>query len=562
MIHRRLLRLAGLVPAQLALIAAITTLASGLALAQALLLAEALRRVVVADGAGAVLPIAAGLGLAGLRAATLWAREIATARSGGVIRTRLRDALIGRLADLGPAWAERTPAGESAVAVVDGVEGLDAYLSRYLPQLLVVAVVPVAIAVGLLQVSGPAATALLVAVVGAVVLPRFWDARLLRLGSARWREYERLAGAYVEAAQALPTLRIFGADARTADALAQRSHSLYRTTMRQLRVSLVEPGVSALALHLGTGLAVLAAAVGVATGDAAPIAAFVFLMCARECFRPIAELAGHWHAGYQGLNAVEGIERLMSARPAVADSGTRAEPARGRTRLRLREVSFRYANGLGVDGVSFELSGGETLGLTGPSGAGKSTIAKLLERRFDPASGVIELDGSPMPDFTLDALRASILVVGQETYLFHGTVSENLRLARPEATDEELRHAVHLADAADFVDALPQGYDTVLDERAGRLSGGERQRLAIARGLVAARPVLVLDEATSALDAATEARVLDRIAAAGLETACLVIAHRASALARADRILRLDAGRMADPGPALDAARTLDGASR
>ncbi|WP_158850128.1 ABC transporter ATP-binding protein/permease [Saccharothrix deserti] len=545
MIHRRLLQLAGVVAGPVALLAALSTLVSACHVAGAVLAAAVLADLTGGDGADVAPVIAVLVGVVAARAVLVWLREVAAARFGIAIRTRLRGELLRRIALLGPAWAQGERSGAITHTVVDGVEALDAYYSRYLPQLLVTCVVPAAVAGWLFTVSVPAAAVLATAVLCAVVVPRFWDARLLRMGRTRWRAYEKLAADYLEATQAVGVLRVFGAGRRTGEALAERGEHLHRSTMTQLRVSLVEAGVSALALHLGTAATVVVACAGVLGGFAPAGSVFLFLLCARECFRPVLDLSAHWHLGYQGLGAVEGIDEILTAHPAVADTGTRTDPARPGARLRLRQVGYRYPNGAGVADVSFDCAPGSTTGIIGPSGAGKSTLARLVVRHADPQQGTIELDGTPIADYTLAALRASIGVVGQHTYLFHGTVEENLRLARPDATPQQVRTAAHVADALAFIEALPQGFATVLTENGARLSGGQRQRLAIARAVLAATPVLLLDEATSALDVDTEERVLTRLAEHCPGTTRIVIAHRESALRDADTVVTMESGRVA-----------------
>jgi ABC-type transport system involved in cytochrome bd biosynthesis fused ATPase/permease subunit len=543
-IHRRLLQLAGVVAGPVALLVALSILVSASYLAGAVLTAAVLADLTGGDRGAVPVMLAVLAGIVAVRAVLVWCREVAAARFGIAIRTRLRGALLGRIAVLGPAWAQGERSGAVTHTVVDGVEALDAYYSRYLPQLLVTCVVPAAIAGWLFTVSVTAAAVTAGAVLCAVVVPRFWDSRLLRTGRTRWRAYEKLAADYLEATQAIGVLRIFGAGRRTGDALAERGEGLHRATMTQLRVSLVEAGVSALALHLGTAATVVVACAAVLGGATPAGSVFLFLLCARECFRPVLDLSAHWHLGYQGLGAVAGIDEILTAHPAVADTGTRTEPARPGARLTLRHVGYRYPNGAGVSDVSFDCEPGSATGIAGPSGAGKSTLARLVVRHADPREGTIELDGTPIADYTLTALRRSIAVVGQHTYLFHGTVEENLRLARPDATPEEVRAAAHVADALEFVEALPDGFATVLTENGARLSGGQRQRLAIARAVLASTPVLLLDEATSALDVDTEQRVLSRLAEHCRDTTRIVIAHRESALRDAGVVVTIESGRV------------------
>ncbi|HEX2315798.1 MAG TPA: ATP-binding cassette domain-containing protein, partial [Thermomonospora sp.] len=269
---------------------------------------------------------------------------------------------------------------------------------------------------------------------------------------------------------------------------------------------------------------------------------------------PVRALSDYWHAGYLGLTAVDGLEELLSARPAVRDTGTvTAFPAR--PEIRFDRVTFTYP-GSGrpaVRDVSFTVPAGETVAVVGPSGAGKSTLAALLQRHHDPDEGTITLGGVDLRDLTLGALRSGVAVVAQDTYLFHGTVADNLRLARPDATDADLEEAARTAGAHEFVTALPQGYATVLGERGATLSGGQRQRLAIARAVLADAPVLLLDEATSHVDVRGE-EALARLRAG---RTCLLIAHRLSTVRDADHIVVLAGGEVAESGDhaSLTAAR-------
>jgi ATP-binding cassette subfamily B protein/ATP-binding cassette subfamily C protein CydCD len=201
-----------------------------------------------------------------------------------------------------------------------------------------------------------------------------------------------------------------------------------------------------------------------------------------------------------------------------------------------------------LDDFGLSVQPGQTVAVVGPSGAGKTTVVSLLLRFVDPQAGTVRVGGVDVRDLPLRELRRTVALVAQDTYLFAGTVAENLRMARPGATTEEVRAAAEAADAHDFITALPHGYDTVLGERGQNLSGGQRQRLAIARAVLADAPILVLDEATSAVDATSEAGIqaaLDRVTA-GRTT--LVVAHRLSTVRGADRIVVLDAGRVVEAG--------------
>ncbi|GAA2736750.1 ABC transporter ATP-binding protein [Actinocorallia aurantiaca] len=541
-VHRRLLQLSGAVRAPMAACAGLGLAVSAAHVGQALLLAGALAALARGDHDTTVTLLAWAFAVIAGRAALLWVRETATVRAGALIRARLRDRLIERLGLLGPAHLTEARTGSVQTTVVDGVEGLDAYFSRYLPQVVVTFCVPVALVGWLFTVNAAAATVLAAAVIGVLVIPRLWDVTLLRRGRTRWTAFADLASDYLEAVQGVATLRAFGASGRLGAGLAARAHDLYTTTMRQLRVSLIETGVSAFLVQAGTVAAVLVA-VSATSPDAWSV--FAVLMTTTECFRPVRQLSEYWHAGYLGITAVGGLEDLLSAEPAVTDTGTRTTFP-DRPEIVFDRVTFTYpgASAEAVHEVTLTIRAGETVALIGPSGAGKSTVAALLQRHYDPGSGNITIDGSLLADFTLSGLRAGIAVVAQDTYLFHGTIADNLRLARPDASDADLERAARDADAHGFISGLPDGYATVLGERGTTLSGGQRQRVAIARALLVDAPVLLLDEATSHVDVHGE-RALARLKKG---RTCLLIAHRLSTVRDADRIVVLEQGRITETG--------------
>ncbi len=213
------------------------------------------------------------------------------------------------------------------------------------------------------------------------------------------------------------------------------------------------------------------------------------------------------------------------------------------------DVSFAYSTGPDVlKHISLEVPAGATVALVGQTGSGKSTLVKLLLRFYQPGQGRLLLDGKDLADIVVQDLRAAIGFVSQDVYLFHGTVRENIAYGKPDATDEEIRRAAGMAEAEEFIDALPEGYDTVIGERGQKLSGGQRQRLSIARTVLKDPPIVILDEATSAVDNETEAAIQRSMKRMAEGRTTFVIAHRLSTIVDADIICVLDKGRIIEQG--------------
>ncbi|CAK05670.1 ABC transporter ATP-binding protein [Rhizobium johnstonii] len=228
-------------------------------------------------------------------------------------------------------------------------------------------------------------------------------------------------------------------------------------------------------------------------------------------------------------------------------------------RIEFRNVSFAYGKESVLSGVSFIAEGGGTTALVGPSGAGKSTVISLIPRFYDPREGEILIDGQDIAHITKKSLRQQLAYVSQQPYLFEGTIRDNIRYGRPEATDAEVEEAARLAYAHDFISAQPQGYETPVGENGVTLSGGQRQRLSIARALVRNAPILLLDEATSALDTESEAAVQKALDEAMSGRTVVVIAHRLSTVVRADKIVVMQQGRVVEEGNHETLAKVSDG---
>ena len=276
----------------------------------------------------------------------------------------------------------------------------------------------------------------------------------------------------------------------------------------------------------------------------------LILLLVGECFLPAREINEAMHNAVWGMSKCERAFAVLEARPSVATPEPIAPAGDLPSDIRFEDVTFRYRpdDAPAIEGVSFAVAPGETVAIVGPSGAGKTTLASLLLRFADPQEGTVRVGGLDIRELDPLLLRRMIGLVPQDTFLFHESVAENLRLARASASAEDLDSAVASAGATGFVRDLPEGFDTVVGERGFRLSGGERQRIAIARALLKDAPILVLDEATSSVDVAAEAGIQGSIDRLRRGRTTVIIAHRLSTVRGADRILVLDAGRLEEVG--------------
>ena len=553
MIHRRIVGLTVGVRRLLSLSIALGLAISATWVAQGVLIAFIVRRILDGGGWTAIAGLVAAVaGLTLLRASLIFVREIMAKKVAASVKTKLRGRLFARLLLLGPGYLEHTETGKVQAALVDGVEALEAYVGYYLPHAVVSVVVPICI-VGFILFLNPVIGAIVLAFALAVpLIPRIWDRILGEYGQRHWAAYSSLDAQFVDSMQGMVTLKALNASSRRGDQLRAASHALYQATMAQLSISMIRNGVVGFAMSGGVALAVGIGSFQVAGGDLGIAALLIILFLSAECFRPLVELDVYWHAGYMGISASTGIFELLDTEPGIRDAaagGTGLAPVPVGA-IALHDVTFRYSSDArpALEKVSLEIREGETVAIVGGSGAGKTTVASLLLRFFDPEQGWLTFGETDFRDIPLDDLRRSIGYVSQDTYLFHGTIEDNLRIGRPEATPEAIRDAAAKANIHAFIQSLPDGYDTIVGERGAKLSGGERQRIAIARALLKDAPVLILDEATSNLDGANEAAIRQALGLLTRGRTTIVIAHRLSSVVHADRIVVLDSGRVAESG--------------
>jgi ATP-binding cassette, subfamily B, bacterial len=486
-----------------------------------------------------------------LRASLDHSRTMVAHHTAMQIQQDLRGRLYDKIVSLGPAWfgAERT--GGVMLSMVDGVEQLQTFFGQYIPQVAIAVAAPVAIFAFIAFWDVPVAAVMLAGALATLVLPALVHERSGRASRAQQTAFKAFGEEFLDAVQGLPTLKAFGQSKAYGAMLAARAKALSDSTLWVLAVSVLTRCFTDLGTALGAALAMALGAWRVSHGEMPLTALLIVLMAGTEIFRPLRDLRTVLHQGLNGQSAAHGIITLLSAPETAPAAPARPIPTINlHPRIEFEHVRFAYPGGRRAahQGLSFVVEPGERVGIVGPSGSGKSSIVRLLLRFYDPQSGRVKIDAQDLRTLDPDALRRMVAVVSQDTVLFHGTIDDNLRLGRPDASEAEVVAAAQAANAHEFIMGLPEGYDTVIGERGAQLSGGQCQRIAIARALLCDAPILVLDEALSSVDAENESviqQALDRLMT-GRTT--LILAHRLSSVIGADRILVLHDGAVVQSG--------------
>ncbi|MGC9537020.1 thiol reductant ABC exporter subunit CydD [Streptomyces sp. UG1] len=537
-IDPRLLRYARATRLFLIAVVGLGAVGAVLVIAQAMLIAEAVVGAFQHGMSAAELrtPLLLLVAVAIGRAVVAWLTELAAHRASAAVKSELRGRLLERAAELGPGWLSGQRTGSLVALATRGVDALDDYFSRYLPQLGLAVVVPVAVLARIVTEDWVSAAI----IVGTLpLIPIF----MMLIGWAtqsrmdrQWRLLSRLSGHFLDVVAGLPTLKVFGRAKAQAESIRRITGEYRRATMRTLRIAFISSFALELLSTLSVALVAVTIGMRLVHGEMHLYDGLVVLVLAPEAYLPLRQVGAQYHAAAEGLSAAEEIFEVLET-PAPA-SGSATVPTGAVT---FDGVSVRYPGRCAdaVSGASFTVEPGETVALVGPSGAGKSTLLNVLLGFVRPTDGRVLVGGADLAELDLQEWRSRIAWVPQRPHLYAGTIAENVRLARPDADDDAVRRALTDAGALEFVDALPEGVDTGLGEDGSGLSAGQRQRLALARAFLADRPVLLLDEPTAALDGATEAEVVDAVRRLAVGRTVLLVVHRPALLGVADRVVRL-----------------------
>jgi ATP-binding cassette, subfamily C, bacterial CydCD len=483
------------------------------------------------------------------RAFLTWVNEISANTVAVKIKTDLRERLFNHILQLGPAYTRGQRTGELTTAAVEGIEALDAYYSQYLPQLVITALVPISILIVVFPIDLLSGVVMLVT---APLIPFF----MIMIGRGaeivtkrQYQTLSRLSAHFLDSLQGLTTLKLFGQSKAHAKNIAKASNQFRDTTLSVLRITFL----SALALELLATLstAVIAVEIGFRLLYARMdfLEAFFILVLAPEFYLPLRMLGARFHAGMSGTTAAKRIYEILDT-PIVSSqrSAVSGQLSKVVSSIEFENVSYTYPGETtpALGNIDLTIQSGQHIALIGQSGAGKTTLANLLLGFVQPTSGIILINHQlPITNYPL---INSIAWVPQKPYLFHDTISANIRFGKPDATDEEMIEAAKAAHLHEFIETLPEKYETVIRESGARLSGGQAQRLALARAFLKNSPILILDEPTSSLDPETESLLEESTRRLMQGRTVITIAHRLNTIFRADQIIVLEKGRIVESG--------------
>ncbi|MGW3719447.1 thiol reductant ABC exporter subunit CydD [Streptomyces sp. NPDC005133] len=541
-IDPRLLRYARATRLFLAAVVALGVVGAALVIAQAMLIAE----VVVGGFEGGltvpglrtplILLVAVALG----RGLVSWLTELAAYRASAAVKSELRRRLLDRAAELGPDWLSGQRTGSLVALATRGVDALDDYFARYLPQLGLAVVVPVAVLARIVTEDWVSAA---IIVVTLPLIPLF----MILIGWAtqsrmdrQWQLLSRLSGHFLDVVAGLPTLKVFGRAKAQAESIRTITSQYRRATLRTLRIAFLSSFALELLATLSVALVAVTIGMRLVHGELDLHTGLVVLILAPEAYLPIRQVGAQYHAAAEGLSAAEEIFAILETEPRAG--GTADVPPS--LRLELEGVTVRHEGRAepSLDGASLVVDEGETVALVGPSGVGKSTLLNVVLGFTAPDEGRIRVGGVDLATLAPERWRERIAWVPQRPQLFAGTIAENVRLARPDADDSAVTAALRDAGAYDFVAELPDGAQTLLGEDGAGLSAGQRQRLALARAFLADRHLLLLDEPTASLDGETEAGIVEAVRRLAAGRTVLLVVHRPALLSVADRVVVLEPG--------------------
>lgn len=544
----RLLRRVPAARRDFAVLAVLGGLAALLVIAQATALATLLATAI--DGRLHQPALAGFVAAVAARALLSWAQGTVAARAAATVKATLRADLLRAVGRHGPTWVAGQRAGQLATLAGRGLDALDAYFTGYLPQLVLSVTVPLAVLARIMLADWSSAliialTIPLIPVFGALL---GWQAQAAT--ERQWRRLSLLGGHFLDMVAGLPTLRAFGRARAQVEVVRRMADGHRQATMRTLRIAFLSALVLELVATLSVALVAVPVGIRLLDGGITLSTALLVLLLTPEAYLPLRAAGSRFHASMEGLTALDEALTLSAGPEAAGPAGGFVPAPDGPGAIRFEGVTVEYERTTALRDVTLTIRPGERIAVIGPSGAGKSTLLHLLLGFVTPTTGRVTVDGVDLARVDPDAWRRRLAWVPQRAHLFAGSLADNIRLGTPDAPDTALARAVAGAALDEVVAALPDGLATVLGEHGHGLSSGQRQRVALARAFLRDAPLVLLDEPTARLDSASEAVVLAATRRLVAGRTALLVAHRPALLEDADRILRVEDGRVTELTPA------------
>jgi ATP-binding cassette, subfamily C, bacterial CydD len=495
------------------------------------------------------------------RSFLLWIRERYAQQTAVTTKSGLRKNLFSHIINLGTGYTRTGKTGEVIATLMEAVEKLDDYFTRYIPSVIHIIILPIFIIFFTFSIDWP--SGLIMLITAPLILFFMWliGTYAKKLTEEQWGQMSRLSSHFLDVLQGLKTLKIFGMNHREADNVYKSSDGFRIITMRVLKVAFISGMVLELAASISIALVAVQVGIRLIEGLMSFQPGLFVLLLAPEFYLPFRTLGLHHHAGMEGSAAAEKIFEIMDTRAErwtenIPSKKSLSDPEAGPAKnakdltIQFREVNFTYpdADLPVLENINCILKPGTLTAVAGPTGSGKSTFARLLLGFLQPDSGAISANNISVQEMDKELWQQYIAYVPQHPHFFNGTILENLLLAKPGSTKEEVEHAAKKSGAHSFIAQFPKGYHTPLTDNASCLSGGEKQRLAIARALLKDAPLLILDEPTSSLDPESEQIVAKATETIVKNRTTLVIAHRLRTVRNADNILVFNNGTIAESG--------------
>lgn len=464
--------------------------------------------------------------------------------SSKAVKKTLREQIYNKLLRLGASYKEQVSTSEVVQVAVEGVDQLETYFGAYLPQFFYAMLAPLTLFVYLSFTSLPAAVVLLVCVPlipVAIAAVQTWAKKLL---SKYWGQYTALGDTFLENLQGLTTLKIYQSDEFKQEEMNREAEKFRKITMKVLTMQLNSITIMDLIAYGGAALGVVMAATQFQAGKVSLAGCLLIILLSADFFIPMRQLGSFFHIAMNGMAASDKIFRLLDL--SEPDQGTQAVPSN--RSIQCRDLHFSYEEDRDVfHGISLDFPMGSFTAIVGESGCGKSTVAGILMGRNKGYVGSVSIGGVELSDISETCLMNNATYISHQSYIFKGTVRDNLLMGRPAASDKELWTALERVNLADFLRG-EKGLDTPLSERGGNLSGGQCQRLALARALLHDSPVYIFDEATSNIDIESENDIMEQIHALAKTKTVILISHRLANVAGADRIYVMEHGSVVEQG--------------